>query len=179
MASTLPDFCSTEDVYSILSQQGVNWAIDDDSNGITTPNEPQWLVDCKERAKIKITQYLARMYDLTTLAGNTWIKWAAATLTAVELMRRRGENAPDGLVVQANEFLDFLKMVMNGDVLIPQDGTDDARLTNQNAGLCMTNLHFDQRFGIAKIRSIQNLSSGPANSKLPRQPDYVSTQFNN
>ena len=178
MANNLPDFCSTQDVYSILSSQGVAWAVDDDSNGMSSTPETLWLSDAKERAKVKITQYLALYYDLTTIAGNTWIKWASATMTAVELMRRRGESAPDGLVVMANEYIDFLVMVMQGKALIPQDSVNDCKLLNQNAGLTMTNLRYDSRFGFGKIRSVQNLSTGPATSQLPRQPDYVTSQFN-
>ena len=178
MANTLAVFCSDDNVYSVLSEMGVTWAVDDEGDGSRSAQNTRWLADCKERAQVQITQYLNKWYDLTTLPGNTWVKWCCSVLTAVKLMRRRGESAPDGLINEYNEFLSFLESVQHGDASIPQDGESDARLLTQNAGLTMSNIRIDSRFRLAQIRVIPQTSTGDQQSRLPRFIDFMQAQYN-
>lgn len=176
--NTLAAFCSDDNIYSVLSEQGVTWSIDDEGDGSRSTQNSRWLNDCKERAQVQITQYLNKWYDLTTLPGNTWIRWCSAVLTAVKLMRRRGESAPDGLINEYNEFLTFLELVQHGNALVPQDGESDARLLTQNAGLTMSNVRIDSRFRLAQIRVIPQTSTGDQQSRLPRFVDFMQAQYN-
>jgi len=179
MANTLPAYCSKQDIYSVLSEQGVNWAADDNQTGYADDDENTFITDCMERAQVRINQYIHTVYVLTSVPGNTWMKWCCAVLSAVQLLRRRGGTVPDSLTIEESEYIDFLKSVQINEALVPPDSSSDMILLNQNAGMTMTNLHRDQRFRAAQIRYISRLSTTPFNSKLPRSPDYTSQLFNN
>lgn len=173
-------YCTSDDVASILSSQGIEWAVDDDRTGNTDGvDELRRVTDCISRASSKINQYVVKWYQLSTLASNTWVKWCCATLAAVALMRRRGDTAPDGLISEYDEYLEFLKDVQLGKSVIPSDGTDDAKLLTQNAGMTMSNLHMDQRYRNLQLRVITRMSTGPLQSKggISRVFDYTSLYY--
>lgn len=167
-------YCSEGDVISVLSMEGVTFSVDDDRSGGANNDEYQSINDCIERAQAKINFFLNKVYDLTTLYTNTWTKWCCATFAAANLMRRRGASCPAGLAFEEEEYKEFLQMVMDNQALIPTDGDADAKLLISSAGLSMSNLAFDQRMRVAKVRYVQRLSTNPQTSKLPRYPDYSS-----
>ncbi|MEM4360038.1 MAG: phage protein Gp36 family protein [Candidatus Bilamarchaeaceae archaeon] len=175
-------YCSSADVEAVFSLNGVTWSVDDDFSGEAETvnyqgrNEQQYVYDAIERATVKINQYVAKLYDLSSLVGNTWTRWACAILAARSLARRKGNPAPDGLVADAEEVLEFLEQVYQGRAVIPPDGESDARLLSTNAGICMSNLNLDQRFPTAKVRVVQRISTGPSQSRLRRYYDLRSIQ---
>lgn len=169
--------CSEDDVISVLSNQGVLYSIDDDRTGERSTVSVQFITDAIERSSVKIRAFLSQWYDLGTLAGNTWLKWACATFTAVNLMRRRGDTAPDGLMAEYQEYADFLVKVNDNEAIIPSDNGTDAQLLTQNAGVTMSNLRIDHRYPYSQIRAIARTSVGDQRSKLVRNMDYPSTIF--
>lgn len=182
---TVQVYCDQDAIESIFSSHGVLYAIDDDRSGeAETSNddgkvEPQYIADCIERATVRINQYVQKLYDLTTLPSNVWTKWCCATLSARCLCRRRGEGAPDGLVADADEYIEFLKQVKDHEAVIPKNGnnTPDAQLLVSNAGMTMSNLRVNQQYPFAKIRAVTHLSSGKQQSALLRHPDYRAFRF--
>lgn len=174
---SITPFCTVDDVISIYSQAGVNNSVDDDRSGEISSQDLTWVANAIERATSKLRFYLSRWYDLTTLPGNTWIKWVCATITAVKLARRRGDSCPDGLIAEYEECSEQLGMIIENVAQIPADGANDAKLLIQNSGLQMSNLRIDQRFKVSKVRAVPRISTGPYGSKFPRFIDYVSTIF--
>lgn len=176
---TITAYCTKADIASVLSEQGIDYAVDDERLGdFDAADLATRVSDCINRASARVNQYCTLRYDLTSFPGNTWIKWCTATIAAVMLMRRRGDSAPDGLIAEYNEYIDFLKDVKNGTSVIPPDvAGNDAKLLVQNAGITMTNLHLDLRFRVIQVRAITRVSTGPFESKLIRQYDFRSSYF--
>jgi len=170
----MPAYCTIDDIISVFSEHGVHFSVDDDRTGTLTPLEDSFVDDAISRATINIDYHLNRWYDLTTLPGNIWIKWCAATLAAKRLARRRGELAPDGLVLEAAEYEAQLLAIMQNQATVPSSGEGDASLLTQNAGLTMSNLEVDSRYANAKVRANPLTSTRPAASKLPR---FMGNQF--
>lgn len=178
-------YCSQTDIETVFSYHGVLFAVDDDRNAtIDASNddarvEADYIANCVKRATVRINQYVAQLYDLTTLPSNEWTKWCCAVFSALYLARRRGARAPESLEQEADEYLEFLKEVKNGDSLIPKNTNEssDAVLLVSNAGMTMSNLNVDQRFAVAKVRVVAKTSSGDQVSELPRRPDYRAIRF--
>lgn len=169
-------YCSVTDVESILSAEGVSFASDDDRSGIITADEIDFLNDVLQWTQSKINYYLVQWYDLATIPGNTWIKWCHACFAACQLMRRRGNSVPDGLILQEAQYLEWLEQVRTNRALIPPDGDSDAKLLKSGAGMTMSNQVVDSRFRRAKIRYVPQISTGPQGSPsgIPRYPDHAS-----
>lgn len=167
-------YCTSDEVESVLSENGVLWAVDDDRSGTTSAGESGFIDDALERATVIINQYVAMIYSLPSLLTNTWTKWACAVLAAQKLCRRHGNGSPDGLTLDCEEVFAFLELVRKGQAVIPADGEADALPLATNAGLVMSNLRIDQRFPTAKVRVVQRISTGPSASRLRRYFDYQS-----
>ena len=173
-------YCNEGDVQSVLSGFGVIAAIDDDRSGTAGPGETNYFDDVIQQVQSKINFFLVQWYQLSTVPGNTWIRWCAAVMSACQLLRRRGESPPDGLVYQENQYLEWLEEVRTNHALVPPDGANDMKLILRNSGMTMSNLTVDQRFRTAKVRFIPRLSSGQDSTGqfgIPRFPDYASSVF--
>lgn len=173
-------YCSENDIISVLSSVGVTFATDDNRSGSLSGAEVTAIDDCISQAQSKINYFLVRWYQLSSIPGNTWIRWCTAIMSACQLMRRRGEVPPDGLKLQEDQYLQWLEEIQNGRGLLPPDGENDAKLIVSGSGMTMSNLTIDQRFRTAKIRYVPRLSTGPAGPNvpaIPRFPDYSSTMF--
>lgn len=174
---SLVPLCSVDDVTSIISDFAVNANVDDNRTGELSTDERQFLADAIEQATSRIQFALAQWYNLSTLPGNTWLKWCCAVISAVRLFRRRGDTAPDGLINTYNEYVTDLQAVQDNKAIIPSDNGSDAQLLSQNAGIQMSNLRIDSRYAIRKVRVVPRSSIGDQRSKFGRPVDYVSTYF--
>lgn len=166
-------YCSSDDVASVLSGEGVDFSVDDNRDGSTNADESNFVNDVMEHCQSKINFYLSPRYDLSTIPGNTWVKWCMAVLSAAQLLRRRGETPPRGLEEQEEQYLFWLEEIRNVKALVPADGESDARLVASSAGMSMSNLKVDHRFRVAKIRYVPRISTKPygAPGGIPRYPD--------
>lgn len=166
-------YCEVGHINHILSEQGVDLSVDDNRSGLADIGEQEYVANAIQRAEAHINQFLARFYNLTSLSGNIWIRWACATVAAVYLMRRRGASEPSGLTALYEEVDSFLALVAQNLAIIPVTDADagTATLLTQNAGITMSNLTVDQRYRYNKMRVTPANSTGPQASKLPRMFD--------
>lgn len=158
-------FCSSTDIADILSDDGMLAATDDSREELLA--DATRVSNAIERAEQRIKQFVGRKYSDVQLDGNTWVKWACATIAAFELMRRRGNTPPDGLRESYDEIVGHLKNVSANASEIP-----DA-IPRQEPGVAMTNLRYDPRYPVSKIRAVTQISAGNQNSVKPRRRDFT------
>lgn len=169
-----PTYCDPENVDSVLSSEGIRYSMDDDRSGEINASEMNYLDDALQWTQAKINFYISPRYDLSTIAGNTWTRWCHAVLAACQLMRRRGDTPPDGLLAQERQYLEWLQEIKDSNAMIPPDGEADAQLIASSAGMSMSNLTVDHRHRVAKVRYLPRISTNPQGSPggIPRFPDY-------
>lgn len=156
-------YCTISDIKSILSSAGVVYAVDDDRSGGNSTEEINYANDCIERADAHIQMLVQTYYDVNQLPGNIWVKWCSATLAAVDIMTRRGEQVPSGLVYRWRQYQDALQRISIGQLQIP-----GAEPRASQGGLLMSNLELDQRYHTARVRIVPHTSAGERSSLLPQ-----------
>lgn len=119
-------FCTQTHVADILSENGLSLAMDDDGTDSGTVS------NAIERAEQDILMHLHRRYETSVLTSHTWIKWACAYLSAVEVYRRRANSVPESLLAKADEILGYLKDIEMGAKFLP-----DAVTLSDNAGITL------------------------------------------
>lgn len=155
-------YCDRDDVISILSNDGVAYAVDDNRSGDNETAENVYVTDAIERADSDISMHVQKYYNTTTLTGNTWVKWCSATLTAVDLMTRNGNQIPAGLWLRYQRYLELLAQIATGTLEIP-----GATPLTSASGMVMENLEHDARYRTTRIRTVQETSAGTQTSQLP------------
>lgn len=164
-------WCVKADIEDILSSEGVTWASDDQRDGI---GDDTIVANAIERARLWFMERLARYYESDTIATTSWGKWACARRAAIELMRRRGEDAPNGLMAWLAEMEAYLAQVMSGAAILP-----DVTRINEHGSVAWNNVTHDQRPQRKQIRRVDDTSSEPPNVSLPipgmirPSPDYI------
>lgn len=164
-------WCVKADVEDILSAEGVLWSSDDERDGIGNDTH---VTNAIERARLWFMERLARFYASDTIAATSWGKWACARRAAIELMRRRGETVPVGLMEWAAETERYLQMVMSGGAVLPE-----VEKLNEYGSVGWNNITHDQRPQRKQVRRVEDTSSEPPNTQLPipgmirPSPDYI------
>ena len=164
-------WCTKSDIEDILSEQGVTWASDDNRDGLGNDTN---VTNAIERARLWFMERLARFYASDTLAASSWGKWACARRAAIELLRRRGESPPGGLLEWLAETERYLALVMSGSAVIPE-----VEKLNEYGSVAWNNVTHDQRPQRKQIRRVDDTSSEPPNTNLPIPgmirpgPDYI------
>jgi phage gp36-like protein len=147
-------FCTEDELNLILSEWGVRNSSDDDKDQVADDG----VVDsCIERAHVRLMQYLEPQYAEADLVGNAFAKWTEAVIACVMLMRRKGEGAPDGLINQYDEAIEFLKEIKAGSSVVPGVQKE----VNDYVGITMSNYHMDMRRRVGQCRVAQRISVGP------------------
>ncbi len=117
MATT---YCTRSDVDFVLSNHGVDAAIDDNIDAAVSPTtETPFIADAIEQAADDMNAMIEQRYKLSDLSGNTWCKWANARLAAAALMTRRGNPLPPSLAGQVDQVQSVLEGVLAGSRKIP------------------------------------------------------------
>lgn len=155
--------CTIDEVKSILSSYGVSVTTDDERTG---EGDPTFQDEAGERAYQRVLQYVHKQYDPSENTDNDWLKWCHATLWAVQLRRRLGDDLPPGLEADYTEFIESLEQIKEGELQIPLATPRKSRY-----GMAMSNVEFDPRYYQNKIRVNDRISTGDNNSDVPR--DHV------
>ena len=117
MATT---YCVRADVDFVMSNHGVNAAIDDNIDGAVSPTtETGFITDAIEIAADDMNAKIEQRYKLSELSSNTWCKWANSRLAAAALMTRRGNPLPPSLADQVQQVEDMLDGILAGNRKIP------------------------------------------------------------
>lgn len=115
-------YCVRADVESIMSAVFVERRTDDDEDGFLSEIEISYITDAIERAATVMNATLEMRYSLASLAGNDWCKWCNATIAAVSVAGRRGNNIPASLAAEYDGYRDSLKLIKNNKLKVPQVG---------------------------------------------------------
>ena len=164
-------WCTIADIEDIMSVESVVWATDDERDGVANELNS---TNAIERARLWFMERLGKYYTSDSIAGSSWGKWACARRAAIELMRRRGETVPVGLLTWLTEMEDYLRLVMSGAAIIPE-----VNKLNEYGSVGWNNVTHDQRSQRKQIRRVDDTSSEPPNTNLPipglirPSPDYL------
>jgi len=153
--SPLVGYCGLADVQFVWSQFGVTARLDDAQVGVASGG---LLNRAIEKAAADINRMLSPRYAVSVLRQSSWLKWAAAYITAVTIGRRRGNSVPDQLLAEAQSYIDELKQIASGSMpLVLDNGTLAAPLYNTTPGV--TNHVVDSRYYDSKIRRLPTTST--------------------
>ncbi len=147
-----------------MSANGVSVSTNDSQGN--SVSDATIVANAIERGQSKLSQYLTQKYDTSLItSSNVWIKWAAATFAAVEIMRRKGGVVSAGLQEIYEEYLSILNDVKNGPGLIPD------LLPRTTPGMAVSNLMIDNRYPRAKVRVVGTISFPIGVTKLSQFRD--------
>ncbi len=104
-------YCDINDVRDVLSQQGVQLAVDDDP--------PSTWGRVLDKAGNRIDSFLFKRYDPDQLILSDLVRDWAAGLAAYYLRIRRGNPVPDGIAALYQEIMEGLKEVRSALTDIP------------------------------------------------------------
>lgn len=149
--------CSQTDVEFVWSSFGVVTRLDDDYDGTA---DTGLMTKGIEKATTDVLWYLSR-FALSVVQGSAWVKWATAYVAAVTIARRRGMSCPDGLLLEAEDYLAKLQQIKDGAPLIVDDGTQ-APPRLDGSGPVATNYTVDMRRPRTKVRRVPVSSTGQA-----------------
>lgn len=114
-------YCTRLEIESIIGPAGVLANIDDDADGVESPDDQLHVAAAIERAAIEMNIALENQYPtLSSLSANDWCKWCNAYIAAFHLFARKG-NAPTASIVdQVQTYRDQLSEARWGRFQIPQ-----------------------------------------------------------
>lgn len=147
-------YCTTTEIQAIWSAFGVNARLDDDLDGVADQDVSAVI----EQATSRINAYVLRRYAVTTCTASTWLKWCCATFSATLLARRRGNDIPDSLLTEAQEYRDALAEIKQGTLDLPAD--DGPAIPYSDETPAISNLTIDERFQQSKVRRVPRTSTG-------------------
>ena len=165
--SSLPNlgktYCSQTEINAIWSAFGVNARLDDDLDGVAD----QDIAAVIEQASSRMNRFLLRRYSAATISAATWAKWCCAVFAAAILARRRGNDIPQSLVDEVQEYNETLKAIGQGtEDLMADDGPANPISDETPA---YSNLTIDGRFTRSKVRRVPSSSSGGPQQNNGRQ----------
>lgn len=112
-------YCTVEDVIEILSEEGVNYRIDDNENGHISTNETARVQTSIDQASLRIDFWMSRKYFPATLDQSQFIMFCCVWISSRYLCRRRGGGVPTSIDDTATEMEDMLKQIYYGQAYIP------------------------------------------------------------
>ena len=162
-------FCVQADIESILSADGVTLHTDD-THPYDTTNSTH-VSDAIERATTTIESYVWESYQTSDLEGTTWAKWTCATLAACDIVTRRGNSSPASVMARCEAVKEELESIRVGHRAIP----NVAKVRKQIPS--MSNLSYDGRFYVGRIRVVKPTSLGRQESSERRHIDYTTIGY--
>jgi hypothetical protein len=141
-------FASQVDVEFVWSQFGVNVRLDDNLDGAS---DAGLMNRALEKASVKINFMLCQIYAVSVVRQTQWAKWCCAYITAVTIARRRGNPVPEDLVLEAQDYIDELTAISQGESYLILDNGTIAPPIHDNSGT-VSNLVVDNRYWSARIR---------------------------
>lgn len=156
--------CSIADVEDILSAEGVRQATDDDRTGGGDCDKVQNAI---ARATAFFMTKVYKFYAQSALEGNEFCRWCVAYMAIGQLFKRRGNYPPPAIQEEIEGWSEHLEKIEEGTAEIP-----GASRRYEQTGMSMSNLRYDQRYQVAKVRVESTISTGPRDqTKLPRRFD--------
>jgi hypothetical protein len=147
-------YCTRVEIESILSAPGLLALIDDDADGVESPQESAYIGHAIERAAVEINHAADKQYVLTDLAGNAWMKWANATLAVMFLAKRRNNPLPESIAQDVQQIREQLTEIRWG-----RDGVPDAAPSFDHSA-AVSNLTPQLGHGYAPVRVNVQESTG-------------------
>lgn len=160
----MAEWCTLAEVEDLLSANGVSASTNDNyDNSVADAT----IVDnAIARGRTILSQYLVQKYDIEVITSSAeWVKWAAATFAAIEIMRRKGGVVPPGLQELYEQYTEFLKNVQSGTFQVP------GLYPRSSPGISVSNITMDNRYNRAKIRVVSTISWPVGLSKLSQFRD--------
>ncbi len=147
---------STEaNIANVISELGAGLTSNDSPATYTDVTTDSDNIDAAiEKVDSIIDINLRKLYSAATLTASTWVKWCSATLASCQLFKRRGMMCPDSLGKECDQYIEDLKAIARGELLLP-----DAAYQG-NHFPTVTNVTVNMRFPWNQIRRVQQTSTG-------------------
>lgn len=113
-------YCTRLDIVSIIGEPFLLACIDDERNGVETPENAVYITGAIERAATEMNQSIFKQYILSELSGNAWCKWCNAYLACWYLIARRGNPPPAAIIDQVQTYRQQLAELKFGRFEIPE-----------------------------------------------------------
>ena len=160
----MPEWCTLAEVEYLLSANGVAASVNDSQDNAVA--DATIVNNAIARGRTILSQYLFQKYDIDTITSSVeWVKWAAATFAAIEIMRRKGGVVPPGLQELYEQYTGFLEKVQTGTFQVP------GLYLRSSPGISISNITMDNRYNRAKIRVVSTISWPVGLSKLAQFRD--------
>lgn len=161
-------YCSVAEVEAIYSIFGVNVRLDDDQDGYGEVN----IGAIVEQASSLMNRFLLKRYAPAVIATSTWAKWCCATFAAMLLARRRGNEVPESIQADLQDYRETLKAIGEGQEDLMADDGPAAPVYDGTPAV--SNLTIDGRFTRQKIRRVPTTSTGgPQNANGRMQNNSI------
>jgi len=149
MALTVPAYvyCVEADVNDLLSQEGVELRLDDDSTGAISTTERQVLtVKGIYWATSRVNLYLVPRYEASQLATSYIVNEWCTRFAARWLCSRRGNSPPASIEDLYQEAKEEMADVLAGKMQVPDIGARSPEWP------LWSNIRFDDSYGVRKLR---------------------------
>jgi phage gp36-like protein len=159
-------YCTAEDVEGLLSTEGVDARLDDDSSGAVDGSEDGRMTQAISYATAKVDQYAAGRYAASDLAASWVVNEWATSLACCWLCRRRGNPVPASIKELCDATIEDLKAVLAGTLPIADVGQ---RYTDQPA---WSNVRVDPRYRVRQIRVERPISEQSPSQRPTKSRDF-------
>lgn len=147
-------YCAQDDIEAVWSIFGVAVRLDDDQDGYPEVNVQAVI----EQATSQMNRFLFRRYSSATIATTTWAKWCCASMAAMLLARRRGNEIPASLEQEVADYREALVAISKGQEDLTADDGPAAPIWDETPAV--SNLAIDGRWTRAKVRRVPSTSTG-------------------
>lgn len=114
-------FCSESDITDRLSATGLLYSVDDDNDGVLDASESAVVASVIADIDADIEMYLTPIFnDISSLAGNVWLKVRAVDMVCHRLLERKGQTPPESLIAANTRAYELLELVRTRKVRIPR-----------------------------------------------------------
>lgn len=166
-------YATIDDVKIYLPLCSLPSLTNDGNPGALSVNE-DLVAECINAAEAEIDSYVVSQYDLIQAhaINPDWLRHCSAIVTCVWISRLGANGTvPPGLQSLYDEKLNALQKIQLGQRMIP------GLSTRADPGVSMSNLTYDPRWDLAKIRTQPAANTSDQNSVVPRNTNYVPTVY--
>lgn len=163
-------YTTEANVNNVLSAQGTLYRADDDLDSIAESGVVDYCIDFASR---QVDFYLAGRYDTDDFATNEWVEKATTILAACILSARRGNDVPNSLAAECDQWKEMLEKARLGHADIP------GLTPNATHPLLVSGMTVDLRYRDHPIRRSRARSTGPdPPSGVKNHPtEYIEEEF--
>lgn len=155
-------YCERGDVEAVLSAEGVEARLDDDTSGAETAAEQYVVTKFIAWCSSWLDMHLLPLYEAAGLAASVVVNEWCALLVARRLCRHRGNSVPQSLETACEEARKDVDAVRRKEMVLP-----DCHLRRRQ-GMTFSNVRVDCRYNLRRIRVERPLSD-----RMPTQYPQV------